>query len=173
MIAVVAAFVVAVIASSQRAATPTGITPGDGGMAMAGDQMVGITLRDINGRSHPLPGGRPGAIVFIGDATSCECAPVVAAARRVAARLGQSARVIAVDLDGADSGGQVAGFLRSAGAAGMPAALDTRLGDLARYFNGPSSGEVFVYDRRGRVVADLESPSGKTLERALRKAGLR
>lgn len=85
-------------------------------------------------------------------------------------RWGDRIDVHAVSLEADITTAQIASFLRSARAPSLPVAIDTRRGNVAAMLEHPEYGLVVVYDRRGKVVARLASPSRGRLRTALTAA---
>jgi len=168
------AFVVVVVLTGVGASTPTGVTPG-GSMSMSmstrgGSADIRVGLRDSGGRVHRLPGGRAGALLLM---EPHGCPACVRAARSMAAlrfRWGDRIDVHAVSLEPDITSAQIESFLRSARAPSLAVAIDTRLGDVAAMLDRPEYGLVLVYDRTGKVVARLASPTRGRLRTALSAA---
>lgn len=169
------AFVLAVVLSAGGASTPTGVTPGAGAMAMSmpargSPARIHLTLRDSDGRLHPLPGGRAGAVLFI-ESRGCQaCVRMASSLNTLQTRFGDRIDIHALSVDASDTRNDISAFRSSANAPGLAVAIDTRLGDVAGMFEDPIFGTVLVYDRQGKVVARLASAGGAQLRTALSDA---
>ena len=164
------------VTSSLQQSTPTGITPGETGTGGASRprDTISLTLRDVDGRSYPIPGGRPGAIFFFESERCADCVREARLLSRVETRSKGGFQLLGVTLESSDTRGEIAAFLNAAGAPDVPVALDTRLGDIARYFDVRSLGTVIVYKPSGRIVGSLGAFTDQgTLTRALARAGVR
>lgn len=166
------AFAAYLVTSARDAAVPVGAQGPMAGMSMpqGGGGAVAFRTRDIDGRALRLPGGRPGALVFV-QPSNCEAC--VAATRTVSAavrRSGSRAAMNVVVLDSAVSRQEMRSFARAAGNPRMRIIVDDRNGSLQMMLGRPTLGSVAIYDASGRIVG-RPRPGSPALERALRRGG--
>lgn len=165
-VAVIGAFAIVLVVSAQRAAVPVGSGGGMSGMSMARGSGMRMTLRDVSGRSVRIPGGRPGAVVFV-EVTGCrDCVRLVRAATRLSRRGG--GQVVVLAIDSGSTRAQLQAFARAAGRPPARYVVDDRNGSVASMFDAQSIGSAVVYDERGRVVGRPSSVA--ELRRALGRA---
>lgn len=167
--AVVVAFLASVVLSTGSSSVPVGGSGSMAGMSMDGDRLA-ATMRDVDGDTIRLPGGRRGVVLF---AQARRCASCVVAAREASAavqRVAADAQLIVVMADAATSRGDVAAFKRSLGRSPARVVIDDRTSSLAAMLGASELGDALVYDPRGRVVARPDARAGQ-LGTALRRAG--
>ena len=167
----VLAFGIALVISAGNASVPVGASGSMPGMTMGtGTGLISVTMHDIYGRRLVMPGGKPGAVVFI-RATGCgECVAavrtLVAQARR--AHAGDVSLTV-IGVDSIETRQDFASFARAAGHPPVSYVLDDRNNSLASIFGASSLGATVVYDRSGKVL-DRPSANPAAVFTALRRA---
>lgn len=164
---VVGGFVALVVSSARQASVPVGTSMPGMRMGSARGAALSLELRDVGGRRLSLPGGRPGAIVFV---QARGCSPCLATVRAAAAAIRAGGRPTALTVVAADSTtsrSDLAGFARSAGNPPASYVIDDRSGSVAMMAGATSLGRAVVYDARGRALA---SAGADTVALALRRA---
>ena len=170
IVAVVLAFVAAVVGSARRSAVSTGGSAQMGGMSTSEPgHRVSISARDVDGRLVRLPDGRPGAVLIM-QAGACDACVrsarrLAAAARRVPGAFGLTALSAAADDDRA----ALRAFASAAGDRRMRYLVDDRNNMLTSMLGVSRLGAIVVYDSRGRVVA-ANTTSVAGLAASLRRA---
>lgn len=173
VVAVGITFVVMVTRSAPEATVPVGasatMAPGMT-MAAGSRDRVALRARDVDGRSITLPGGRPGAVMFVQARRCATCVSAARDLRRAIDRSGGAMTMTVVSADSATSRADVAAFARAAGAPRARYLIDDRNGSLSGAIRASSLGRPLVYDAAGRIIARPTSLRGK-VERALRRVG--
>lgn len=166
-----AAFIALVVVSTESASVPVGASGAGSGMSMSMSAgRLALRMRDIDGRTVRLPGGRPGVVV-LAIARGCGiCIRSVRAAMTAAGRGGADVQLIVVMLDASTGRGDVAAFARSVGPAQARYVVDDRSNTIASTLGASGLGSTVVYDAQGRVVA-RPADSVALLSAALRQAG--
>ena len=123
------------------------------GMSMGSAGAVHLSARDvIDGRRVSLPGGKPGAIVFV-EAQGCStCVSVVRAANRAMTRLRSPLDLTVIDVDYTATPDDLRAFARSAGNPRARYMVDDRNGGIATMVGATALGRAVIYDARGQVV---------------------
>lgn len=157
--------------STIRQTTPSGGTSNMGGMKMGSDDRIGIALRDIEGRPLNLPGGTPGAVMFMAANGCPGCADTARRLVRAAADVEPAPVLTLVSTDPVDTRADFRRFDRDAGGLPVRYALDDRSGSVAQQFGARENGAVVAYGRSG-MIRDRIGPSPRpaaALERALHR----
>ena len=168
-----AGFVAYVVVSAREAAVPVGASGSMPGMSMpmGGGGGVRFTTRDVNGDELRLPGGRPGAMVFVA-ARYCEsCVAVTRAAAAAVRRVNGRAALIVVVMDAATSRDDIAEFARSARRPDARYVVDDRNGSVQSMLDAPALASAVIYNARGRIVARADADS-RDWAKLLRRAGV-
>ena len=149
-------------ARARDAGSAGRVAPGSSGAATG--QTV---LTTIDGAAVRVPSNRPSVLVFL-SMTCADCANAartlaqVEAATNATARAAHlattKARFLGVDMDRGASGKAVTDFLRSVGAAGLPAVLDEKA-VLSGTYQVTALSTVLVIDPAGRVTFRAINPS--------------
>lgn len=141
--------------STARQTTPAGGASSMGGMDMGASNadMIGIRLRDIDGRELTLPGGTPGAVMLMARRGCPGCVPAARDLARAAADVSPSPSLTFVGTDPVETRADFRAFDRAAGGLDARYALDDRSASVAQQLGAPGVGTVVVYDGRGTVVA--------------------
>ena len=128
---------------------------------------VHLQAHDVTGRRVRLPGGRPGAIVFVEARGCARCVATVRAADRALRRLRSSLALTVVAVDSTTTRADVETFARSAGNPRASYLVDDRNGGLASLVGATALGRAVVYDVRGAVVGHaFREEVGEMLRRA-------
>lgn len=143
--------------STARQTTPSGGASSMGGMAMGGNQadMVGVTLRDIEGRELALPGGTPGAVMFMARRGCPACVEEAKSLTRAAADVSPAPSITLVGTDPVETRSDFRAFDRAAGGLEVRYALDDRSGSVAQQFGAGGAGTIVVYDGSGMILKRL------------------
>lgn len=138
-------------------------------MSMSSGRLA-LQMRDTDGRTVRVPGGRPGVVV-LAMARGCGiCVTSVRAAMTAVERSGPGVQLIVVMVDASTGRGDVAMFARSVGRPSARYVVDDRSNTIASMLGASGLGSTVVYDAGGRVVA-RPGDSLAALSAALRQAG--
>jgi hypothetical protein len=156
-----------------RETVPAGGTPAMSGMTMdPGMDHVALELRDVDGSSFEVPGGRPGAVMLM---STRGCGGCVQAARRLAdaTRARGPFSLTLVSLDTEETKDDFARFDAAAGGIGGRYVLDDAAGSIARALDVFEPGMLVIYDRDGMVRARLDGvhSSARDMAQALGRVG--
>lgn len=156
--------------STMRQTVPAGGSEAMSGMKMSpGMDHVGVTFRDLRGTTVDLPGGRPGAVLFM---ATDGCPFCIDAARKLAADLeeaGPQFQLTLVSLDTEESRGDFERFDRAAGGLDAHYALDDASASISSLFDVRRPGVAVVYDRDGMVLRRIDA-STPSADRKLKEA---
>lgn len=143
--------------TTARQSTPAGMA-GMGGMdSGSGDMdMIGLELRDVDGRRLALPGGMPGAVLFMARRGCPACVGTARTLNRLAADVVPRPNLTLVGTDPVETRADFRAFDRAAGGLDARYALDDRGSSIAGHFRADGAGTVVIYDRSGMVRARLE-----------------
>lgn len=168
-----AGFVLAVIVSARNSAVPVGASGSSSGISMGTGGQIAVALRDADGRSFQLPGGRPGVLAFVNAAANCQsCVAAVRAAAQALRRAGGKGALTVVSTDPATSRDELKAFARLTAHPPARYVIDDRNGRLISLLGAVGLASLEVYDARGRIVARPEAVAAQ-LAPALKRAGLR
>lgn len=163
------AFVTALALSTVRGQLPTGAQGG-----RVRDDRIRLELTSITGESIPIPGNRPGALLFMTNSGCANCPALTRTLSRLAQSARSSPRVTVVSLDSVDSRSDFDRFADAAGNPEVDYSLDDRSGTLNGVFGIRELGTIVVYDRTGTVLDELTPGAPRLtdrLRRLLREAG--
>jgi len=133
---------------------------------------ISVTMRDADGRSLQLPGGRPGVIAFVNAGANCQsCVLAVRAAAQALRRAGGGGALTVISVDPATSREQLKAFARLTAHPTARYAIDDRNGRLTSILGASGLASLEVYDARGRIIARPEAVDAQ-LTTALGRAGL-
>lgn len=141
-------------------------------MAGGGETQIAITMRDADGRSFRLPGGRPGVLAFVNAASSCQSCVAAVQIAALALRHAGSGGLTVVSVDPATSRDELKSFARLTGHPTARYVIDDRNGRLTSLLGATGLASLEVYDTRGRIVGRPEAVAAQ-LTAALKRAGLR
>ena len=157
--------------TTARESVPAGGSSSMTGMAMEpGMEHVSVELRDVGGQEFALPGGQPGAVLFM---STRGCADCLALARRISAasRSRPGFSLTFVSLDTEETRADFAAFDAAAGDVAARYALDDAEGSIARSFGVYEPGTIVVYDSAGMIRTQLDgSVNARTMARAVADA---
>lgn len=158
--------------STVRQTTPAGGGASTmGGMNMVGSNagMVGVTLRDIDGRKLVLPGETPGVVMFMARRGCPACVTIARGLARAATDVKPRLSLTLVGVDAIETREDFRAFDRAAGGLDARYALDDRSGSVAGQFGAREAGTVVVYDRSGMIRERVPPGPGQAaaVERAV------
>lgn len=137
------------------------------GMDMsAGADHIGISLEDVDGTPLALPGGIPGAVLFM---SSDGCPGCLGSAKALAAAAeGTTSQVTLVSTNPDETRADLLAFDAAAGGLDVRYAVDDPSRSIAQQFDVRETGTIVVYDRSGMIVKRI-SP-GRRQIRQIRSA---
>lgn len=142
--------------STIRGSVPAGGSSTMQGMSMPGMQQVGVTFRDISGARVTVPGGKPGAVLFMASDGCPLCAQAARELADLAARRGAGVQLTLISLNTAETRSGLERFDRSVGGLKARYAIEDPGASLGTAFKVRQTGTILVYDRTGMVVGRVQ-----------------